>query len=499
MAFYSLGPSRPPDRGPLRRRYPSNPAGPGRPPDLGIVRPIAAASAPAAAPAAAPAPSIYDQVMGIVNPQLQAAADMINRRSSMASSGIQSLTDYAAGQAGHYAGDVRDMFAPERTAGRATANYTRKALTDSGVLQNAGFQQAIGQAGVSGPGDVNLSQIGQGAAGAAYGTGIAALDALIAKQSASTARAALEPSFARMTGEQNQQLVAAQLARQLGDQQSQIQGQVPGLLLNLQQEATRASEAQRSYDESVREFNLGRADTAAQRKAGVTGQYAPTLAGRQAYWDARAAQMTSQTGTIYKGTTTGMRPVLDPKTNKPMQTTGENSRQIGMILATGYDQATGQLTPAAAAALKKYGVTAGGGVSESGASAWQKEQASYTKAMNDLTIKQQNANSTVEKTRIAQQRADETARHNRWVEQHPTKLPKGPGTAPSVKGGQWVSSKGKVLGAGAPAWRKKQINEYWNGLLKGGYIDGKGHLLKPIPPGWKPKAAAGAGIAGVVE
>jgi hypothetical protein len=474
------------------------PTGPVKP-YLQMRRPLSPSGVPqvplpgvAPAPTASPwdiTPDISQQVMGIVSPQLQSAADIINRRGQMGTGAITGLTNawqsHLSGIGGMLGGWGQGLL-------KGAAGYGREALTASGQQQAKSLGTALAQAGpgIKGPGDVNLAQEGKGAGGAAYGTGIAALDAMIAKQAAGEARSALEPSFAAMTGQQQQSMLASQLARQLYEQQSQIQASVPELVMNLQNQAYSRQSDLRDYQERVREFNVQQAG----QKAQLTGPNAPTLGGRQAYWDKVAADRTSQTGVIYRGTTTGIRPVTD-KAGKPVKTSAQVSNQVGLIMATGLDPATGALTPEAQTKLKALGVDTGGGVDTgtvksniSAATTLEKERTRHQDALAALAIKQQNADTAVGRALISKQVAAERAKHNRWVEQHGQDQPMGPptGNRPRrTKSGVWTTTSGKPLGPKGQVW--------WERQFQSGKTDGRGGL------GAVNKKTGGGGTVGVIK
>lgn len=254
-------------------------------------------------------PDVLARAWGIIDPQLKSAADIINRRSQMGSGYISGLTNALQGSMGQISGQVSGAYGPEVDLAKGIAGYAQGSLTGAGRAQGASLNTALTQAGgkqgaIAGSSDLNLTKEGAGAGGAAYGTGIAELDNLIASRAASQTRAALEPSFAAMTGQQNQMMLAQQMARQLADQQSAIQATVPQLLSDLQDKAdARAIDLRdytakiaidrRDYAEKVREFNLGvRADSAAA--AAKAGSAADT----QAYNYAKntAAVFTKESG-----------------------------------------------------------------------------------------------------------------------------------------------------------------------------------------------------------
>jgi hypothetical protein len=266
-------------------------------------------------------PTTLQQAWGVINPQLQSAADIINRRSQMGSGYISGLTNFYAQEMGGISGMVGNAYGPEVKSAKNIANWAGTGLTQSGQQQAASVASQMKSAGpLPTSSDLNLTQQGKGAGGAAYGTGISYLDNLIASRAAAQTRAALEPTFASMTGQQQQSMLGAQLARQLADQQSSIMATIPQLLLDLQGRADDKAQADRTYNEQVREYNLNRSDTIRSNQAKIVGPNAPTTQGRLAYWQSVAEQRTKYDphGYVYEGTTTGIHPVTDKKTGKPI-------------------------------------------------------------------------------------------------------------------------------------------------------------------------------------
>jgi hypothetical protein len=468
---------------------------------------------------------VFGRVRSIIDPQLQAAADIINRRSGMGSQAISSATNTLSGLAGAYSRDVQKAYGPEIGLWRGLADWSQKQLAQSGAARQADLGAALAQSGVQGPGDINLAQQGQGAGLAAYGTGIAQLDQYIASQAASQARAALEPSFAAGMGAQQQSVLAAQLARQLGEQQSQIQAQVPDLVARLQEQDYARQQDERDYqlrtaqlgleqgrwateqqtgqqrweaeqkraqaEQSLaeREFGLRKTTAASElaaRRAGLVGPRAPTVQGRTAYWQDLAEKRTATTGEEWVGTARGMHP-------SGRLTSRERESRIGQILATGYNPKTQTLTPQAQQALKRYGY--GGGISEgliksqvsakaglqkaklTAQTQLKKEKVRHQETLQRLQIAQQNANTAVARAGISQATAAEHARHNRWVEQHPgsasTKIDKPLGTPTGnrprrTKSGTWTYADGRKLPANAAA--------IWERYYQSGRTDGRGGL-----------------------
>jgi len=268
-------------------------------------------------------PTVLGQAYGVIDPQLQNAADIINRRSQMGSGAISGLTNFLAQEMGGISGMVGNAYGGPIKLAKKVAGWAGSSLTGAGQESagNVGRQMAVGNAGpIAQSSDLNLAQEGKGAGGAAYGTGIAELDNLIASRAAAQTRAALEPTFATMTGQQQQGMLGAQLARQLADQQGTIMASLPQLLLDLQGRADDKAQADRTYAEQVREYNLNRADTLTASKSKVVGPTAPTTAGRLAYYQQQADFRTKHdpNGYVWEGTTSGIHPVTDKRTGKPI-------------------------------------------------------------------------------------------------------------------------------------------------------------------------------------
>lgn len=462
------------------------------------------------------------QARAITEAQLQAAADIINRRSRAGSQAISSLTNYWKGQLGRLPGEVTDAYKPAKLAAETVANYSGQSLTQAGADTQAGLNTSLGQAGVQGPGDVNLPVQGVGAGTAVQGMGLAELQRLIASEAATQARTALEPSFAAMTGEQNQQMLAAQLARQLADMQSNIEGQLPSVYMQLQNQAYgqavdqrnfQYQQAQDTYSKQVDAYNrqwqqYTYGQQKAQQRAAIVAPNAPTLGGRKSYWDQQAEKRTQDTGYRWVGTTSGMRP-FDADPHKP-----GIQRELTL-----QGQAASTVLP------QKVDVTlsraAGTWVDSSGqpvANPPAKPPPPYYKPKTktpvkvDVTLSRaagawldssgnpvpgvpgkppplyKPKTKTPIKVNVTLSKAAGT-----WVDSsgNPVKAPGLPpkppasstgarGTAPRRVGpGKWVTAKGKPLGsAAARVWEKK---------FQGGFTDGKGHLT----PGKPKKTGAG--------
>ena len=265
---------------------------------------------------------ILSQVWGRINPQLQAAADAINRRSTYGAQAISDLTGVYGQRMAAASG--MDVFGPEKKPLRAAADWGQSSLVGSGRQQAGVLGAALQQAGpgITAGSDLDLAKQGKGAGGAAYGTGISWLDAQVAKAAAAQTRAALEPSFAAGMGQMQQGILASQLARQLADQQSTIEARIPDLIDTLTERGYQHAEDTRSFNEQVRQFNVQQAE----RKAEVVGPNAPTVSGRKQYWDKVAADRTTTSGIQYVGTNSGIRPVTDTAGRQVLTAEGRKNR-----------------------------------------------------------------------------------------------------------------------------------------------------------------------------
>jgi hypothetical protein len=297
---------------------------------------------PSQGPAARGFSDYLGQARSLYNPALAASAEAINRRTELGMGAIGQYTGQLVGMAGQYAGQVRQAYQPQIDLGRGVAGWAQSALVGAGKAGQGDLNAALAQSGFApsaGPRDINLKQQGKGAGGAAYGTGMADVDALVAAQAASAARAAQEPTWAAGLGEQAKTLLAVQSARALADQQAALEAQIPGLALDLRSQDISQAQDLRDYQLRLKEFQAQQAAARtqqAQARAQITGRYAPTLAGRQAYWDKMAADKTAATGTLYRGTTSGIAPVLDPRTKRPVLTPEERRTRLDAIMATYY-------------------------------------------------------------------------------------------------------------------------------------------------------------------
>jgi hypothetical protein len=396
---------------------------------------------PSQGPAARGFADYLGQARSLYNPALQASAEAINRRTEFGMGAIGQYTGQLVGMAGQYAGQVRQAYQPQIDLGRGVANWAQSALVGAGKAGQGDLNAALAQSGFApsaGPRDINLKQQGKGAGGAAYGTGMADVDALVAAQAASAARAAQEPTWAAGLGEQAKTLLAVQSARALADQQAALEAQIPGLALDLRSQDISQAQDLRDYQLRLREFQAQQAAARtqqAQTRAQITGPNAPTLAGRQAYWDKVAADRTTATGTLYKGTTTGIAPVLDPRTKRPVLTSGERQTRLDAIIGTYYTKQG--LSPEGVRQAAAIGYNLGTGTSATGAAAqqrltqqgqqyqqklaqdWRKEQLRFTQTQQRLQIQRQNAQTSARKADIAAAAQQNLAQHRRWQEQHP--------------------------------------------------------------------------------
>src|SRR5581483_9438208 len=360
--------------------------------------------------------SVLGQAWALINPRLQAAADAINRRATLGAQAISSLTNSYASLIGDTASQAAGFYKPEEKITKAVAGYGRDYLTGSGKTTGAGLDAALAQAGQKGPGDINLVEQGKGAGGAAYGTGIAELDALVSKALAAQTEAALEPGFAQGEGAYQQTLLSAQLARQLADEQSQIVGQIPDIIDTLTQRRIAQAQDARDYAERVREYNLDRQDQLAQQQASIVGPKAPTLAGRIAYWQEEAKKRTEKdpNGYMYYANPKGIGISIrrDPKTGRPEVDPLFTASQQAGLLKSAESQATIRERNAQAQAAQARARAS----TQNAATAAQREANRHAEAQARIATAQKNARTAAQRAAIQRQAEKERERHNRETE-----------------------------------------------------------------------------------
>jgi hypothetical protein len=309
------------------------------------------------------------------DPVLKQIADSINRRGAEGAQAITALTGQYASQLGRQAAALPGIYAPAKAETAAATQALADRISGVGAAAGQDLAGMLRQAGQAGPGDINLGQIGQGAGTAAYGTGIAGLDALIARQAAAQTELSQEPGFAYGAGLQELGGLQRDLTRELADQQGQVAAQVPGLTQSIYDTLLGRRETQQAERERVREFGIEAAAQKARDKAAAQADAADRRERIRQFNQTR----------------------LDQGTKDALARADEvTQRKVNAILATGVDPKTGVLLPAAGRQIARIlGVPAYGGTSQDAFAAGAKAEAAATKeqhrheeALQKITVSQ---------------------------------------------------------------------------------------------------------------
>lgn len=403
-----MAPPRPPDRRVYAPRY----RGPSRPPDV----PTYKAPAPrlpssvvkaAGAPRRPAAPDYLGQaqtqVSGILDPQLAYIANHYNQQAQGVSSAMQGQTDSYAAWLGAQAGSAGAPQAQAQQTISAAANGINAQLTQVGQTSANTEAASAAQAGQAAGGqspDINLAAAGKGAGGAAGAIGQAAINALAAEQKAAIAYASKLPGFAQLEGHQQIASALATLSAQMADQMAQTTAQAPQLFYTIYQNLLDRAQTDKEFQFQLRQYN----DKVKAQKASIVSSTAPTLAGRNAYWQGVAAQRTKESGDQWIATNTGIRPV-DADPSKPgiqrvRSTTGISADSL--VAARNASSTATTVRANAAATTAQTAIT--------------KEKNRHAEALARIATAQKNAKTAEQRAALAKQQAAETARHNRATE-----------------------------------------------------------------------------------
>lgn len=244
---------------------------------------------------------------GQIDPILKHIADLINRRGQEGTAAIAGLTGAYAGALERYGQQIPGIYGTAKAEIGATTQAFADRLKGAGKGAGEDLGAALAQAGQSDTGGVDLGEMGAGAGNAAYGTGIADLDALIARQAAAQTQAAMEPGFAYAGGQQHVATLQRDLARQLAEQTGEITSQVPGLVQSIYSTLLGRRTDDRNFAENQRQFNVGQAQRNREIALGRRDD-------RTARFDDLAARRTQETGYRWVATNTGVRPAdTDPR------------------------------------------------------------------------------------------------------------------------------------------------------------------------------------------
>jgi hypothetical protein len=395
------GPPRPPDRGPVKPRRPAVPlaqAAAGRPP----APPDFASQAQA-------------QVSAQIDPILRYITNRYNQQAQGVSGAIGGLTNTYASRLAGLAAGTGAMYDQAKAPVSAAAAGINAQLTQLGRSSAQAEAAAAARAGLPAGGqspDINLAAGGAGAGGAAGAIGDAAINALAQEQKAAMEYAGKLPGFAQLEGQYQTRSVLSQLAAEMADQLAQTTAQAPQLYWTIYQSLLDRAQTDKQLAEQVREFNVQQNAARAQ----IEGRWAPTLGGRQAYWDKEAARRTADLGDVYVGTTTGLRP-LDADPRKPgIQRVRSQQGQAGDYLNLGR-QASATATIKRADIAQQNANTAAARAATAAKQAAAKEAHRHAEAVRRLQIAEQNAKTAEQRAAIQRRQAAETRRHHLASEQ----------------------------------------------------------------------------------
>jgi hypothetical protein len=454
-----------------------------KPPTLRKTTPV---RPPVTPPPAVP-PNFADQasqqVSSILDPQTRSVIDRYNRQAGQTAAGIGALTNRYAANLGTYAGQVPGMFEPAQQTVRGVSEGVNAQLTGLGQAAAGTEAGAMTGArlptGAAGP-DLPLAAEGAGAGQAAGAIGQNAINALQSAQKAAMTYAGQLPAFAKLEGDYQTRSALSTLAAAMADQLAQTTAEAPQMYWTIYQQLQDRAVSDKSFAEQVRQFDVGRADvkaanarTETQRRAGIVAPNAPTVAGRVTYYQSLAAQRSQQEGIVYKATSSGIRPVIDPVTGKPKKTL--QGRAADVVAPPKQPTNTGPYykNPTSGAWELRPGYQPGpnGTVVKTPAKGAGPKQPTNTGPYFHNP-----------KTGKWELKPGYEIKNGKVVAVTPPKG--GYGTAPRRVGpGNWVTRKGVPL--------RKKAAAIWEKKFQGGFTDGKGHLT----PG-KPKKQGGYGGGG---
>lgn len=205
---------------------------------------------------------VTSEVNAEINPQINAIVGEITRYANAGQNAIRGYTDRLATELGGYQQSAGNIYgAAQRAQAAADAALAQRLSGQGGQLAD---QLAKQFASAGGGGDPNVAkQMGEGASGALFATGSAALADLISRGAGEEAYAAKLPGFARLAGIQGVRDLQLGAQRDLADETGRIRQQVPGIVSELTR-AARSDELNKTY---ARLADETKAETAARKAA----------------------------------------------------------------------------------------------------------------------------------------------------------------------------------------------------------------------------------------
>jgi cell wall-associated NlpC family hydrolase len=499
----ALGPPSPPDVQDLRARLRAgtqpltNPQGPSRPPDVPttpqapVAPPATQQVAQAANAAGAQADYLTAYLAGITDPQerayvaaqigpkiaaLRAQQQSLTDQYAQEQAQIQSLTGAILGQLKSLAGSVGGPYAQVAGIQEGSGKAEAKGMGGVGKGENAAIQNvlgAIGAPGSQGSGLAKLEQqvfgggglVLQGTGGtipafATRGTGIGAL-----------AWAAAQPTLAADYATDTIRQIAAQQARD----QAAITGQygdIPGMVTSATQD-WQSQQADLQKQREDRAMGLYNAGLFTQRQLAQ----ALNLPNWHSYPD--VPKSSGQAHLIrYTDPATGRTMLYNPDTGKALALPGQGVRPTRTTAPKPYqhvsvggklytfdpnrgvylDPATGRaVAPVAPAKAEKGAGPPKVNLPLSRAlGAWVDASGAPIPGLADAPPPTKTSG----------------------LKPPAAKKPAPVYTAPRLVRGQWKTRGGATLRPAAAA--------YWEAVYEAGFTDGRGRILHPVPPGWKP-------------
>lgn len=206
---------------------------------------------------------VTGQVNAQINPVLAEITRSITSRAAAGQGAIRGYTDKLASELGSYQESAGNIYgAAQRAQAAADAALAQRLSGQGGALADQ-LSQRFSSAG-GGGGDPGVArQTGEGASGALYATGSAALADLISRGAGEQAYAAKLPGLAKLAGIQGVRDLQLGAQRDLADETGRVRQQVPGIVAEL----TRAAQGDELTKTVARLADETKAETAARKAA----------------------------------------------------------------------------------------------------------------------------------------------------------------------------------------------------------------------------------------
>lgn len=175
---------------------------------------------------------VTGQVDAQINPIVAEITRSITGRAEAGQNAIRGYTDRLATELGGYQQSASNIYgAAQRAQAAADAALAQRLSGQGGQLADQLSKQFQSAGGGGDPGVAK--QMGEGASGALYATGSAALADLISRGAGEQAYAAKLPGFANLAGIQGVRDLQLGAQRDLADETGRVRQQVPGLISEL--------------------------------------------------------------------------------------------------------------------------------------------------------------------------------------------------------------------------------------------------------------------------